>query len=221
MSFNNLNGKFRLEYLGLFIGITIGVLIILYLNTADLASNISDYIASEETKEMFPESETISIDTFFSDEYLNKLDKRSLAFLMKALKEKDIEAAKEYLHYCIEINYVQELEEFTPLHHAVQHGVPELVEYVLEHKIDIDAKDAYGWTPLHYASGDWFWMDYYSGSLLVEEDLIIRTEIASILLANGADVNIKDNKGKTPLQRAIHMRFNPVADLLRQYGAKE
>jgi len=45
-------------------------------------------------------------------------------------------------------------------------------------------------------------------------------EIARVLLDCGAAINAKDNKGVTPLQRALHCRRNDVAQLLLDRGAK-
>lgn len=43
-------------------------------------------------------------------------------------------------------------------------------------------------------------------------------ELAEILLAHGADVNARNNSGKTPLQFAKHRK--DMAELLRQHGAR-
>ena len=45
-------------------------------------------------------------------------------------------------------------------------------------------------------------------------------EIARVLLDCGAAINAKDNKGVTPLQRALNCRRNDVAQLLLDRGAK-
>ena len=42
------------------------------------------------------------------------------------------------------------------------------------------------------------------------------TEVAELLIANGADVNAKDYDDKTPLDRAD----DEIADLLRKHGGK-
>lgn len=42
-----------------------------------------------------------------------------------------------------------------------------------------------------------------------------------MLIARGADVNAKDNKGRTPLVIAMRYHYNDVADLLRRHGARE
>jgi ankyrin repeat protein len=44
--------------------------------------------------------------------------------------------------------------------------------------------------------------------------------MAELLIANGANVNAKDNDGRTPLQETEIMNKKDVADLLRTHGAK-
>ncbi|MDP6679999.1 MAG: ankyrin repeat domain-containing protein, partial [Verrucomicrobiota bacterium] len=45
-------------------------------------------------------------------------------------------------------------------------------------------------------------------------------EIAELLIAEGADVNAKDNRGVTPLDWAILLKKTATADLLRKHGGK-
>lgn len=48
-----------------------------------------------------------------------------------------------------------------------------------------------------------------------------RKGVVELLLAKGAEVNAKDNKGVTPLHEAMIEGRNEVAELLRQYGGHE
>ena len=45
-------------------------------------------------------------------------------------------------------------------------------------------------------------------------------EIAELLIAKGADVNVKDNSGYTPLDQANRYKQTETADLLRKHGGK-
>ena len=76
----------------------------------------------------------------------------------------------------------------------------------------MNAKDNNGWTPLHEVA----WWGY--------------TEIAELLIAEGADVNAKTNIGQTPLDLAlsaweddspeVKAAKKETADLLRKHGGK-
>ena len=64
-------------------------------------------------------------------------------------------------------------------------------------------KDLHGIAPLHWAARNGY------------------KDVAELLLAKGADVNAKTNKGTTPLSIAIQNHHDDVAALLRVHGANE
>ena len=70
---------------------------------------------------------------------------------------------------------------WTPLHHAANNGHLSVVEYLVNQKADINAKNKYEETPLHYAAE--------KGHLRVVEYLVNQK----------ADINAKNKQGKTPL----------------------
>ena len=72
---------------------------------------------------------------------------------------------------------------------------------------DVNAKfSKWGWTPLHYAAGEG------------------HKEIAELLIAKGADVNVKvasgAKQGLTPLDAANERNHPETAALLRKHGGK-
>ena len=68
---------------------------------------------------------------------------------------------------------------------------------------DVNAKfSKWGWTPLHYAAGEG------------------HKEIAELLIAAGADMNVKNKDGATALDKAIGQNNTKIADLLRKHGGK-
>ena len=45
-------------------------------------------------------------------------------------------------------------------------------------------------------------------------------EVGELVIAKGADVNVKDNDGETPLDSTIRRKQAEIADLLRKHGGK-
>jgi ankyrin repeat protein len=72
----------------------------------------------------------------------------------------------------------------TDLLDASKIGDLEKMKRAIENEADVNAKDEYGWTPLHWAC--------YNG----------KVAIISFLLDKKADVNAEDNYGDTPLLKA-------------------
>jgi len=86
---------------------------------------------------------------------------------------------------------------------AVKDGNIKAVKQHLDAGADVNAKDdKFGFTPLHRAAG--------RGN----------KEVAELLIAEGADVNVKNEDGDTPLDAAIYGKKPQTADLLRKHGGK-
>jgi len=66
--------------------------------------------------------------------------------------------------------------------------------------IDVNSKDADGWTPLFYATD--------------------QINVAEFLIGEGAKLNVLDNNGWTPLDEAIDINDRAVIDLLLKNGGK-
>jgi hypothetical protein len=88
---------------------------------------------------------------------------------------------------------------------AASWGTTNTLEELLKRNADVNARSASGQTALFAC--------------------VISThgtkEIAAMLLDHGANFTITDNKGETPLQRAVEKNRQDMIDLLKQHGAKE
>ena len=85
------------------------------------------------------------------------------------------------------------------IYNAAYTGNIEAVKQNLAAGTDVNAKNEWGGTPLHYAT--------FGG----------HKEVVELLIAKGADVNAKDDVGDTPVDWAAKKE---TADLLRKHGAK-
>jgi cytohesin len=85
---------------------------------------------------------------------------------------------------------------------AAEEGNVEDVKGYLANGVDVDERDElYAGTPLHFAA--------YSGN-----------EVVELLIANGADVNAKNQADATPLDKAIEKNRDETVSLLRKHGGK-
>ena len=105
--------------------------------------------------------------------------------------------------YSQDVN-VSGVDSLTPLHIASNEGRFTVVQVLLKHQADVNAKTRYNWVPLHFVS-------YSTHHQL---------EVARLLIEHGAHVNLKDIFGQTPL---LHLSMNngnlEVAEMLLEHGA--
>jgi ankyrin repeat protein len=100
----------------------------------------------------------------------------------------------------------------TPLQAAVGARRMDMVEYLVSHKADVNARDNNGSTALHHL---------VVGGLLAPKNAAAPTAVCKYLLAHGADPSIADKKGRTPYELAKERFFKKmthsgeIVDLLK------
>ncbi|MBU0513228.1 MAG: ankyrin repeat domain-containing protein, partial [Proteobacteria bacterium] len=92
--------------------------------------------------------------------------------------------------------------DFTPLHLAAWRGSPEAAKVLLNHGAGVEArvKRMHAYTPLHLAA------------------LMGRPAVTRLLVARGADLAVKDDQGRTPLDVAVDAGRQKLAALLTRLG---
>jgi len=99
------------------------------------------------------------------------------------------------------LNYGNTSENSILSKYAAKGDIKTLQNIISENKLNVNQpNDSYGWTPLFYA---------------VDNN---QAETVSFLLASGANVNMKDKNGHTPLHYA---KTEEIKQILLSYGAIE
>jgi hypothetical protein len=90
---------------------------------------------------------------------------------------------------------------------ACERGHVDAVRLLLERSIDVNHVNNLGWTALLEA-------------VILSDGGPRHVEIVRLLLAAGADPNLADGDGVTPLQHARDRRYDAIAALIRDAGGK-
>jgi len=120
--------------------------------------------------------------------------------IYEASRKGDIEDVKLHLRQGAEVNTVDERNNFTPLHWAVNVRNAGMTELLLEHGADVNARSKNLSTPLHWA-------------VILQKDI----EIAKLMLDHGADIHARDEIGLTPSGAAAKLDHPELASPLNQY----
>ncbi len=121
--------------------------------------------------------------------------------IISASEYNDSECVKTLISHGANIHPVTNMG-FTVLYFAAKNGNVGLIEYCLSLQVDVNQKDPDGQTPLYIATG-------------------VARSIASVrlLLQHGADPNIPDYSGRTPLMQASKNGDYKIVEELIKYSA--
>jgi len=121
---------------------------------------------------------------------------------------KTVDIARMLLAHGADVNRATDGYLVTPLHEALQttaahrQGLDAIIQVLIDHGANVNAKDVHGETPLL--------LNVRHGS----------AKMTQLLLNNGADPNIADNVGWSPLHIAAMNGSYEKADLLIRHGAQ-
>jgi ankyrin repeat protein len=110
-----------------------------------------------------------------------------------------------------------------PLHNAAASGQAGVLELLIGSGAEIDARDEKGLTPLHWASMKGRLPRFFSDWGLLHLAKVSNKNYGTtieLLIAAGANVNAKSNKGRTPLALAKKAGNQDVVAMLRRHGAR-
>jgi len=124
------------------------------------------------------------------------------AALFEAAKEGDLHAAFIAIHKGADLSAPHDIRQEMALHAAAYAGHKDVVTFLLEVGANVNSPSRLGRTALHLAA------------LSVQPQH--RTEMATLLVAHGADCSIKDVDGKTARDYALQEGQFDIVDLLDQ-----
>jgi ankyrin repeat protein len=126
--------------------------------------------------------------------------------IIRAAKSGAVARVKELLEQDPALISARDSDGSTPLHCATWKGQLAVVELLLTRGAEVNARnqnDHWGTTPLHAAAH------------------ANQRAIAELLIAHGADLHATNLNGRTPLAETEFHKAKPVANLLKQHGARE
>ena len=129
----------------------------------------------------------------------NWLDEDKRSILMSAvLAEKwNTEILRQLILNRADVRYAEPRQHWTALHFAARDGRPEIVKLLLENGAEVDAQDCFGDTPL------WRAVVNFRGD----------NKTIHVLLSFGADKNIPNKSGVTPLSLTETIAYPGIRDV--------
>ncbi len=167
--------------------------------------------------------------------------------LFDAIKRMDLGSVEDALARGAD-HHAKDEDHATPLHRAVVQGHQKIVQALLDHGVEVDIRDVFVRTPLHWVcGGDWrvpfpmvlpgmgsgemarmllqngadvdaITMDGEGPLHLVSRES--RADVAEVLVDFGADATAPDRWGKTPLHRAARQGAKSIVELLISAGGE-
>ena len=157
--------------------------------------------------------------------------------LFDALASQDLAT---FLRIVVAEDHVNETDRMgrTPLMYAVADGLMDFVTLLLEHGADVNSQDKQGWTALHFAAQEYD-RDMVStllqhGAKVDAQDSFGNTPlwravfsaedkggaVVELLLSNGADKNLKNGSGISPIELARSIGNYDVASYIDIHPAR-
>lgn len=150
--------------------------------------------------------------------------------LCEAAKTGDADALKKLLDSKTNVD-ARDRFDGSPLYYACMHGHPDLVRLLLSHGADTCQRDAGGFTPLHWASMHKngvetlkLLLEYGKDRVDINDRAIlgdtplrlasdnVDVDTVQFLLAHGADMEVRDRRGNSPIYIVLVRHFRDPTD---------
>jgi len=128
--------------------------------------------------------------------------------LVSAAGAGQLQSCKTLLESGADIQETHAWFNMSPLHETAFQGRPEVMNFLIGKGADLNALNKGGWTPLHIAVS--------RSTNKKGEPRDAQIECVRILVAKGANKDIKDPKGRTPLALARELKLASITGILSE-----
>jgi len=135
---------------------------------------------------------------------LTIVDKEGDTALHMGVLKKNEEIVKLLVQNNCDVN-AQNKKGKVPLHYAAELNLIEIAKSLIEMNADLGISDNYGNQPL--------WTAIFSAA----EGKTNKLPIVELFLQNGADKNHKNDAGRSPLDFAYQVKYEPLLEILNKY----
>lgn len=138
-----------------------------------------------------------------------------------AANKNEIEIVKMLLDHGAKVNVLTNFD-YTPLHYAAYQGKVKIVTLLIEKGAVLNIQNVFGHTPLHSAASHEKVMFNCDGCNANRFAFCLanhgRTEVARVLIENGAKLRLEDEDGLTALELAKKSGSLEIANLIEASG---
>jgi len=142
--------------------------------------------------------------------------------LLRICKSGKIDVALRLLKRDVDVN-AKDKDGYTPLHAACLNNHVDIVRLLLEHGADVNMSGPRSQSPLHCTCGGASAIWSARGGVVYRVSPRDYYPVIRFLLEKGADVNVRDDDGATPLDQVLSLppddpAREEILDLFREYA---
>jgi ankyrin repeat protein len=183
-----------------------------------LFNKIKDFIESRQSN-FDEDEEAFENDDRITPENIDQPPDYTFSQALHCIKTSDLNKIKAYLKFNPKYAICKDWDDNTLLHRAAHFSRFEMVKLLISHNADVNALYKTQ-TPLHFAiSTSDLWAKANKKDVDFQTHQKEQVETIKLLLEKGANINLRDDKGETPLHLAVRFENLKLTELLLKQGS--